>query len=251
MSPVPNVFRLCLHPGRRRARTVNFDEWASYLVRQLRRTILLTGDAALGRHRGRGARSTRTSLGSSARAGRPAPTNGRSWCPSSSPPARRRCRSSRRSPRSARRSTSPSTNSPSSCSFPPTSSPTRHYEGHQRLDERGVDLGARQQPAVDDRAEQRIDHRVEIGIGRDLARGRCHVRGWPAAARAAAACRPRVRRAMRDRASTPRSGAGARRSSAPSTRIAPPGRRGSPGGRHRRRRCRPCRADPSPSAARR
>jgi transcriptional regulator with XRE-family HTH domain len=47
MSPVPNVFRLCLHPDGLAAQTVNFDEWAGYLVRQLRRTILLTADATL------------------------------------------------------------------------------------------------------------------------------------------------------------------------------------------------------------
>jgi hypothetical protein len=47
LSPAPNVFRLCLHPDGLATRTVNFDEWAGYLVRQLRRTILLTGDAAL------------------------------------------------------------------------------------------------------------------------------------------------------------------------------------------------------------
>jgi transcriptional regulator with XRE-family HTH domain len=47
VSPVPNVFRLCLHPEGLASRTVNFDEWASYLVRLLRRTILLTADAAL------------------------------------------------------------------------------------------------------------------------------------------------------------------------------------------------------------
>ena len=47
VSPQPNVFRLCLHPDGLAARTVNFDEWAGYLVRQLRRTILLTDDAPL------------------------------------------------------------------------------------------------------------------------------------------------------------------------------------------------------------
>jgi len=47
LAPQPNVFRLSLHPDGLAARTVNFDEWAGYLVRQLRRTILLTGDPAL------------------------------------------------------------------------------------------------------------------------------------------------------------------------------------------------------------
>lgn len=46
-TPEPNVFRLCLHPDGLAGRTVNFDEWGTYLVRQLRRTILLTGDAEL------------------------------------------------------------------------------------------------------------------------------------------------------------------------------------------------------------
>ena len=36
----------CTPTGSRR-RTVNFDDWAGYLLRQLHRTILLTGDAAL------------------------------------------------------------------------------------------------------------------------------------------------------------------------------------------------------------
>jgi len=40
----PNVFRLCLHPDGLAAVTVNFDEWATYLLRQLRRIIVLTGD---------------------------------------------------------------------------------------------------------------------------------------------------------------------------------------------------------------
>jgi transcriptional regulator with XRE-family HTH domain len=47
LAPAPNVFRLCLHPDGLAARTVNFDDWAGYLLRQLRRTILLTGDSAL------------------------------------------------------------------------------------------------------------------------------------------------------------------------------------------------------------
>ncbi len=47
LSPTPNVFRLSLHPDGLAPRTVNFDEWAGYLVRQLHRTILLTGDPAL------------------------------------------------------------------------------------------------------------------------------------------------------------------------------------------------------------
>lgn len=43
----PNVFRMCLHPDGLAARTVNFDEWARYLLRQLRRTVVLTGDGDL------------------------------------------------------------------------------------------------------------------------------------------------------------------------------------------------------------
>lgn len=46
-TPTLNVFRVCLHPEGLAARTVNFDDWGSYLVRQLRRTIQLTGDAGL------------------------------------------------------------------------------------------------------------------------------------------------------------------------------------------------------------
>ena len=96
LAPAPNVFRLCLHPDGLAARTVNFDEWAGYLVRQLRRTILLTGDAALARHRGGGARlSERGPARPPVPRGRP-PTTNRSSCRSSSPPATRRCRSSRR-----------------------------------------------------------------------------------------------------------------------------------------------------------
>ncbi len=47
LTPQLNVFRLCLHPDGLAPRTVNFDEWATYLLRQLRRTIMLTGDAEM------------------------------------------------------------------------------------------------------------------------------------------------------------------------------------------------------------
>jgi len=47
LAPTPNVFRMCLHPDGLAAATVNFEEWATYLLRQLRRTIVLTGDAGL------------------------------------------------------------------------------------------------------------------------------------------------------------------------------------------------------------
>jgi transcriptional regulator with XRE-family HTH domain len=45
LSPSINVFRIGLHPDGLGARTANFDDWAGYLLRQLRRTIQLTGDA--------------------------------------------------------------------------------------------------------------------------------------------------------------------------------------------------------------
>ena len=45
LTPRLNVFRVCLHPDGLASRTSNFDEWAGYLLRQLRRTIQLTGDA--------------------------------------------------------------------------------------------------------------------------------------------------------------------------------------------------------------
>jgi transcriptional regulator with XRE-family HTH domain len=37
--PHLNVFRLCLHPDGLAPRTINFDDWATYLLRQLRRLI--------------------------------------------------------------------------------------------------------------------------------------------------------------------------------------------------------------------
>jgi transcriptional regulator with XRE-family HTH domain len=45
LLPRVNVFRVCLHPDGLAARTRNFDEWATYLLGQIRRTIVLTGDA--------------------------------------------------------------------------------------------------------------------------------------------------------------------------------------------------------------
>ncbi len=42
-----NVFRMCLHPEGLAARTLNFEEWAAYLVGQIRRTVRLTFDEAL------------------------------------------------------------------------------------------------------------------------------------------------------------------------------------------------------------
>jgi transcriptional regulator with XRE-family HTH domain len=47
LGPPPNVYRLSLHPDGLAARTLNFPEWAGYLLHQLRRTIALTGDPAL------------------------------------------------------------------------------------------------------------------------------------------------------------------------------------------------------------
>ncbi len=47
VGPSVNVFRMCLHPDGLAGRTVNFADWADYLLRQLRRTIVLTDDAHL------------------------------------------------------------------------------------------------------------------------------------------------------------------------------------------------------------
>jgi transcriptional regulator with XRE-family HTH domain len=47
LEPSLNVFRVCLHPDGLAARTLNFDDWAGYLIRQLRRLIDVTGDAGL------------------------------------------------------------------------------------------------------------------------------------------------------------------------------------------------------------
>lgn len=44
LQPHMNVFRVCLHPDGLAARTTNFEEWAAYLLRQMRRTVQLTGD---------------------------------------------------------------------------------------------------------------------------------------------------------------------------------------------------------------
>lgn len=47
MQPRLNVFRLCLHPDGLAAATVNFEDWATYLLGQIGRTIRLTRDEAL------------------------------------------------------------------------------------------------------------------------------------------------------------------------------------------------------------
>lgn len=44
VGPPTNVFRLCLHPDGLAPRTLNFPEWAGYLLGQLRRLVLLTAD---------------------------------------------------------------------------------------------------------------------------------------------------------------------------------------------------------------
>ncbi len=46
-GPPLNVYRICLHPDGLSTRTLNFDDWATYLLRQLRRSIALTGDPDL------------------------------------------------------------------------------------------------------------------------------------------------------------------------------------------------------------
>jgi transcriptional regulator with XRE-family HTH domain len=47
LGPPLNVYRVCLHPDGLAARTLNLPEWATYLLQQLRRTIVLTGDPEL------------------------------------------------------------------------------------------------------------------------------------------------------------------------------------------------------------
>ena len=44
VSPTMNVFRVGLHPDGLAGHTLNFREWAGYLLRQLHRLIVLTGD---------------------------------------------------------------------------------------------------------------------------------------------------------------------------------------------------------------
>ncbi|OBI23604.1 helix-turn-helix domain-containing protein [Mycobacterium sp. E2497] len=47
LGPPANVYRLSLHPDGLAGRTLNFPEWAGYLLHQLRRTIAITGDPGL------------------------------------------------------------------------------------------------------------------------------------------------------------------------------------------------------------
>jgi transcriptional regulator with XRE-family HTH domain len=47
LAPPLNVYRICLHPDGLATRTLNFPEWAGYLLDQLRRSVVLTADPAL------------------------------------------------------------------------------------------------------------------------------------------------------------------------------------------------------------
>lgn len=47
VEPAINVFTACLHPDGLSSRTLNFGDWATYLLRQLRRVIERTADAEL------------------------------------------------------------------------------------------------------------------------------------------------------------------------------------------------------------
>jgi transcriptional regulator with XRE-family HTH domain len=48
-GPPTNVFRACLHPEGLANRTLNFSDWAAYLLGQLHRTAVLTADPAVER----------------------------------------------------------------------------------------------------------------------------------------------------------------------------------------------------------
>lgn len=47
LGPPLNVYRACLHPDGLAGNTVNFTDWAAYLLQQLRRSIAVTGDEEL------------------------------------------------------------------------------------------------------------------------------------------------------------------------------------------------------------
>ena len=47
LGPPLNVFRVCLHPDGLASRTRNFAEWSAYLLGQLHRLVVLTGDPEL------------------------------------------------------------------------------------------------------------------------------------------------------------------------------------------------------------
>jgi transcriptional regulator with XRE-family HTH domain len=49
LGPPINVFRVCLHADGLAQRTLNFPEWAAYLLGELRRVAVLSADPALGR----------------------------------------------------------------------------------------------------------------------------------------------------------------------------------------------------------
>ena len=48
LGPPINIFRVSLHPDGLARRTLNFDDWATYLLGQLHRAMVLTGDQELG-----------------------------------------------------------------------------------------------------------------------------------------------------------------------------------------------------------
>jgi transcriptional regulator with XRE-family HTH domain len=47
LGPPMNVYRMCLHPDGLARHTLNFGEWATYLLHQLARSAMLTGDHEL------------------------------------------------------------------------------------------------------------------------------------------------------------------------------------------------------------
>jgi len=47
LTPAMNIFRLSLHPDGLAAMTLNFGEWAGYLLAQLRRLVVMSDDAEL------------------------------------------------------------------------------------------------------------------------------------------------------------------------------------------------------------
>ena len=47
LGPPMNVFRVCLHPDGLAGRTRNFPEWSAYLLGQLHRLTILSGDREL------------------------------------------------------------------------------------------------------------------------------------------------------------------------------------------------------------
>jgi hypothetical protein len=44
LEPPINIFRVSLHPDGLAGRTLNFDDWATYLLGQLHRAMVVTGD---------------------------------------------------------------------------------------------------------------------------------------------------------------------------------------------------------------